>query len=151
MQTSSPKSCYARLLIILTLYALESPTIPLYTGEIPKTHMARYERSRGKGPKDRFSKKETKSAGSYEEYTKSKKGTKRESGRYDRKRPELEMTKVTCSSCGEECEVPFKPTSSKPVYCRNCFEKKEKPSKSSNKDLEIINKKLDKIIKALDI
>ena len=34
------------------------------------------------------------------------------------------MHKVTCDSCGEECEVPFKPTEGKPVYCRDCFQKR---------------------------
>ncbi|KKG12227.1 MULTISPECIES: CxxC-x17-CxxC domain-containing protein [unclassified Methanosarcina] len=32
-----------------------------------------------------------------------------------------EMTKVTCSDCGVETEVPFKPTEGRPVYCRECF------------------------------
>ena len=36
-----------------------------------------------------------------------------------------EMHKATCSDCGEECEVPFKPTEGKPVYCRDCFRKKK--------------------------
>ena len=31
------------------------------------------------------------------------------------------MHKATCSNCGKECEVPFRPTGSKPVYCRDCF------------------------------
>ena len=31
---------------------------------------------------------------------------------------EREMHKATCSECNEECEVPFKPTEGKPVYCR---------------------------------
>jgi CxxC-x17-CxxC domain-containing protein len=34
-----------------------------------------------------------------------------------------EMHKVTCSECKKECEVPFKPTEGKPVYCKECFEK----------------------------
>jgi len=34
-----------------------------------------------------------------------------------------EMTKVTCSDCGKEAEVPFKPTEGKPVYCRDCYQK----------------------------
>jgi len=34
-----------------------------------------------------------------------------------------EMHKATCSECKQECEVPFKPTEGKPVYCRNCFSK----------------------------
>jgi CxxC-x17-CxxC domain-containing protein len=38
-----------------------------------------------------------------------------------------EMTKVTCSECGKETEVPFKPDGSRPVYCRECFMKHRKP------------------------
>ncbi len=34
-----------------------------------------------------------------------------------------EMFRTTCSNCGNECEVPFKPNGSKPVFCSNCFEK----------------------------
>ena len=34
-----------------------------------------------------------------------------------------EMFKTTCSNCGKECEVPFRPTNSKPVYCNDCFPK----------------------------
>lgn len=34
-----------------------------------------------------------------------------------------QMHKATCSECGEECEVPFKPSQDKPVYCRECFNK----------------------------
>jgi len=32
-----------------------------------------------------------------------------------------EMHKATCSDCKQECEVPFKPTEGKPVYCKNCY------------------------------
>lgn len=35
-----------------------------------------------------------------------------------------EMHKTTCSECGKECEVPFKPTEGRPVYCKECFSKK---------------------------
>ena len=35
-----------------------------------------------------------------------------------------EMHKATCAECGKECEVPFKPDPSRPVYCRECFAKK---------------------------
>jgi CxxC-x17-CxxC domain-containing protein len=34
-----------------------------------------------------------------------------------------EMHKAVCSKCKKECEVPFKPTEGKPVYCRDCFAK----------------------------
>ena len=36
------------------------------------------------------------------------------------------MHKATCSECGQECEVPFKPTEGKPVYCKECFRNKRK-------------------------
>jgi CxxC-x17-CxxC domain-containing protein len=32
-----------------------------------------------------------------------------------------EMFTATCSSCGKEAQVPFRPTSGKPVYCSDCF------------------------------
>jgi CxxC-x17-CxxC domain-containing protein len=32
-----------------------------------------------------------------------------------------EMFSATCSSCGKEALVPFKPSGSKPVYCSDCF------------------------------
>ncbi len=59
-------------------------------------------------------------------------------------RPKMHV--VNCDKCGKKCEVPFKPTKGKPVYCSECFK-----SKSGNQGLEQINKKLDKIMKALDI
>jgi CxxC-x17-CxxC domain-containing protein len=31
------------------------------------------------------------------------------------------MHKATCSECGKSCEVPFRPTGDKPVYCNDCF------------------------------
>ncbi len=41
------------------------------------------------------------------------------SGGYDR--PQREMFSATCSSCGREAQVPFRPNGSKPVYCSDCF------------------------------
>ena len=32
-----------------------------------------------------------------------------------------EMFSATCSNCGREAQVPFRPTGSKPVYCSDCF------------------------------
>ena len=37
-----------------------------------------------------------------------------------------EMHKAICSECKKECEVPFKPTEGKPVFCRDCFNKRKK-------------------------
>ena len=95
---------------------------------------------------------------SFEEFSKSRKGSGRSSGRgsgrsFDRNRggrQNVEMTKVTCSTCKSKCEVPFKPTSSKPVYCNDCFIKKGSQGKVSKDDLDAINEKLDKIMKLLE-
>jgi len=35
-----------------------------------------------------------------------------------------EMFTATCSSCGQEAQVPFQPSGDKPVYCSSCFEKR---------------------------
>lgn len=45
---------------------------------------------------------------------------RRDFGRRGSNRPS--MHKTTCSKCGNECEVPFKPSSGKPVFCSKCFE-----------------------------
>ena len=83
--------------------------------------------------------------------------------RFNMGRRDVEMTKVTCDECGVKCEVPFKPTSNKPIYCKGCFGGKEdgfdrgsdrprtpKPSIPSA-ELDTINEKLNKIMKALKI
>ena len=86
----------------------------------------------------------------------------RDSGRnYRRDKPEAQITQVICSDCGKETEIPFKPRSSKPVYCRACFEKqgrgrsnmrsKTRSSSVPSAELDTINEKLNKIMKALDI
>jgi CxxC-x17-CxxC domain-containing protein len=42
-------------------------------------------------------------------------------GGYGGSRGPREMFTATCSSCGKEAQVPFRPTSGKPVYCSDCF------------------------------
>ncbi len=42
---------------------------------------------------------------------------------YDR-RPR-ETHKAVCSECKKECEVPFKPSGSRPIYCKECFAKRK--------------------------
>lgn len=32
-----------------------------------------------------------------------------------------EMHDVTCAACGVATQVPFRPSSDRPVYCRDCF------------------------------
>ncbi len=42
-------------------------------------------------------------------------------GGFDR-RPTT-MFPAVCDKCGKDCQVPFRPSGDKPVYCSNCFEK----------------------------
>jgi len=35
-----------------------------------------------------------------------------------------EMFTATCSSCGQEAQVPFQPSGDKPVYCSACFQQR---------------------------
>ena len=87
-----------------------------------------------------------------------------------------EMFQATCSSCGKECQVPFKPTGSKPVYCSDCFRtmgggsdsrrddrgprrsgfgdrdsrpRNDQPRPQNNAQLDELNAKLDKILAVL--
>ncbi len=39
-----------------------------------------------------------------------------------------EMHKVTCSACGKETEVPFKPIEGREVFCRECYQAKKSQS-----------------------
>ncbi len=73
--------------------------------------------------------------------------------------PEKRMFSAECDKCGEECEVPFKPNGSKPVYCRACFgtvaptsDRREESPKSPDRldgQLKSINIKLEAILKLL--
>ena len=38
------------------------------------------------------------------------------------------LHKAVCADCGKECEVPFRPTGDRPVYCRDCFGKRKAAS-----------------------
>ncbi len=84
-------------------------------------------------------------------------------------RGEREMFKAVCDNCGKDCEVPFRPTSGKPVYCSDCFEKMggretdSRPQRTErpefraasqnfdqNKKFEAMNAKLDRILGLLE-
>jgi len=68
---------------------------------------------------------------------------------YDNKR----MFEAVCDRCGKKCEVPFRPTGEKPIYCNECFGKGAaapvRTADLSRDQLAIINSKLDKILQAL--
>lgn len=83
-------------------------------------------------------------------------GDYRERSRYDDKR----MFTAVCNKCGNKCEVPFRPTGEKPVYCQQCFGMNKNSGSPviqtiSQKENEIstqfdkLNSKLDKILKLL--
>ena len=36
-----------------------------------------------------------------------------------------EMHKAVCEECKKECQVPFKPSGGRPVYCKECFAKRK--------------------------
>jgi len=38
---------------------------------------------------------------------------------------ERSFTKAICAECKTECEVPFRPTGDRPVYCKECFAKRQ--------------------------
>jgi CxxC-x17-CxxC domain-containing protein len=89
---------------------------------------------------------------------------------------------ATCSICGNPCQVPFKPSGDRPIFCRDCFRKEEggRPERGGRferdsrppfkrperfehrapagaqesghimRELEKINDKLDRIIKAME-
>lgn len=40
-------------------------------------------------------------------------------------REERKMYKGICDECGRSCELPFRPSGDKPVYCSNCFKPRE--------------------------
>ena len=35
------------------------------------------------------------------------------------------LHKAVCADCSKECEVPFKPSQDRPVYCKDCFSKRK--------------------------
>jgi CxxC-x17-CxxC domain-containing protein len=41
-------------------------------------------------------------------------------------RNDREMFPAVCAACGKTTTVPFKPSSDKPVYCRDCFQSRRR-------------------------
>jgi len=52
-----------------------------------------------------------------------------------------QMHEVTCDKCGRRCEVPFKPTAGKPVYCSDCFREGKASSRYSERDSKRFERK----------
>lgn len=45
----------------------------------------------------------------------------RRDNRFDRGQGRPQMFEAVCGKCGNDCEVPFRPTGDRPVFCNNCF------------------------------
>lgn len=74
------------------------------------------------------------------------------------------MHPAICSECDKECEVPFKPNGSKPVFCRDCFKRESSGGRASGAksftkpsgggmtsgQFETLNSKLDQILVVLN-
>ena len=56
-------------------------------------------------------------------------------GRGDSGPRERTYTRVVCADCNKECEIPFKPSGNRPVYCKECFSKRKGGSSfNANRD-----------------
>ena len=45
--------------------------------------------------------------------------------RQDNNQRERILHKAVCADCKKECEVPFRPSQDRPVYCKDCFSKRK--------------------------
>ena len=61
------------------------------------------------------------SGGSYSGGGYSSGGSYSSGGYGSRDRGPRQMFTATCSNCGQEAQLPFRPTNGKPVYCSDCF------------------------------
>ncbi len=52
----------------------------------------------------------------------------------DRDRGPKEMFKTVCDECGKSCEVPFRPSGDKPVYCSDCFNERNERGDSGRNE-----------------
>jgi len=72
-------------------------------------------------------------------------------GGYDRReRRPKEMFATTCDKCKKDCEVPFRPSGDKPVYCSECFEKKDKVVQNKGTNYEGKSKDMKQMREQID-
>lgn len=45
--------------------------------------------------------------------------------RFENAQPVRIMHKAVCADCRKDCEVPFRPSGDRPVYCKDCFAKRK--------------------------
>lgn len=72
--------------------------------------------------------------------------------RFGSDRHDKQMYSATCDKCGQSCQVPFRPTAGKPIYCDNCFSKGSNEPKDSGevmRELKMLHNKIDQLIKIL--
>lgn len=61
--------------------------------------------------------------------------------RRDRDSRERTYTRAVCAECHQECEIPFKPTGDRPVYCKDCFAKHKNSSSFDSNRGDRVGKK----------
>ena len=52
----------------------------------------------------------------------------------DNRSRERRFYQVICADCNKECEVPFRPSGDRPVYCKECFTRRKGSDTSSKAD-----------------
>ncbi|HPR92071.1 MAG TPA: hypothetical protein PLR64_02350 [Candidatus Dojkabacteria bacterium] len=100
------------------------------------------------GNSDRFERRDT---GRRSYGDRNDRGDRRDRGN----REDREMFSAVCDNCGQDCQVPFKPSSDKPIFCSKCFEEKNgshstNSASKSSCNCEGQTQKLDSIIEKLD-
>jgi len=59
-------------------------------------------------------------------------GGARGGSRFGDRDREVTMHDAVCAECKQTCQVPFRPTNERPVYCKDCFTKRGGPDNKSD-------------------
>ena len=78
-----------------------------------------FEKSYSQGPSRRFDQSHRYDRG------RQASGFSHDRGRQASGSRERTYTRVICADCNRECEIPFKPSAGRPVYCKECFSKRK--------------------------